>query len=262
MTSPKPVKSFKVAQLNVEVYETDITLGRRAADFVAAKLTTAIEQNGKANLILATGASQFKFLDAFKASNRVDWSQITVFHLDEYKDISGRHPASFRRYLRERILDEVKPAEVHFLEGDAGDVDTVLKRYENLLRSHPVDVACIGIGENGHIAFNDPPAADFNDPRLVKVVELDEKCRRQQMGEGWFETLAEVPTHALSLTIPAIMNCKTISCVVPDSRKAEAVFNTLHGPVTTHCPASILRKHSGAVLFLDLYSAEKLTDFV
>lgn len=260
MKSQKPVKSFKADQLNVEIYESDAALGRRAADFVVAKLATAIEQTGKANLILATGASQFKFLDAFKASDLVDWSKITVFHLDEYKDMSDRHPASFRRYLRERILDEVKPAEVYFLEGDADDVDAALNHYENLLRSHPVDVACIGIGENGHIAFNDPAVADFNDPRLVKVVELDEKCRRQQMGEGWFATLAEVPTHALSLTIPAIMNCKTISCVVPDSRKAEAVYNTLHGPITTGCPASILRKHPDAMLFLDLHSAEKLPD--
>lgn len=172
--------------------------------------------------------------------------------------MSDQHPASFRKYLRERILDEVKPAEVNYLAGDAQDIEAVTMRYENLLKTHPIDLACIGIGENGHIAFNDPAVADFNDPRLVKVVELDDACRRQQLGEGWFPTLEDVPREALSLTIPAIMSSKVISCVVPDKRKAAAVYNALYGPVSIACPASILRKHSAVTLFLDLLSAAEL----
>ena len=252
------VKNFTKDQLRVQIYDSAAAMGQAAAVLVADKLQTAINEKGNANLILATGASQFTFLDAFKANSSVDWSRITVFHLDEYKSLSDQHPASFRKYLRERILDEVKPAAVHFLVGDANDVDSEAARYERLLKSHSIAVACIGIGENGHIAFNDPPVADFDDPRLVKVVELDEACRRQQLGEGWFPSLEAVPTHALSLTVPAIMRCKAISCVVPDARKAEAVYNTVNGPISTACPASILRTHSNAILFLDPPAASKL----
>lgn len=257
MASIKPAKTLKVDQLKVEAYESTTAMGQAAAKFVAAKLAAAITEKGSANLILATGASQFAFLDAFKREP-VAWSKITVFHLDEYKGMSDQHPASFRKYLRERILEEVKPAKTWLLEGDAPDIEKVLQNYEDLLKSHPVDVACIGIGENGHIAFNDPPVADFNDPRLVKIVELDEACRRQQLGEGWFATLDDVPTHALSLTIPAIMNCKTISCVVPDARKVAAVAGTLYSPVSTACPATILRQHPDTLLFLDDQSAQAL----
>ena len=252
------MKSFKVDSLNVKVYDSNIKIGQAAADFVSMKLNQAIRQREQANLILATGSSQFTFLDALKKDRSVDWSKITVFHLDEYKDMSDQHPASFRKYLRERILDEVKPKKAYFLDGDAEDIDAEIWSYENLLKSHSINVACIGIGENGHIAFNDPPIADLNDPHLVKLVELDEASRRQQMGEGWFATLDEVPTHALSLTITAIMRCKTISCVVPDNRKADAVHNTLYGPISTTCPASILRKHPETILFLDTQSASKL----
>lgn len=255
--SLKPVKSLQIDQLKVEAYASSKLMGQAAAKFVAAKLDAAIAEKGRANLILATGASQFTFLDAFK-NEPVAWSKITVFHLDEYKGMSDQHPASFRKYLRERILNQVKPAKAYFLEGDAPDIEKVLQNYEELLKSHPVDVACIGIGENGHIAFNDPPVADFNDPRLVKIVELDEACRRQQLGEGWFPTLADVPTHALSLTIPAIMNCKTVSCVVPDKRKIAAVTGTLYSPVNTDCPATILRRHPDTVLFLDDQSRQAL----
>lgn len=254
MNNNQPVRAFTVDNLNVAVYETDKHVGQAAAQFVTQKLQAAIDTKGTANLILATGASQFTFLAAF-AEEPVDWKKITVFHLDEYKDLSDQHPASFRKYLKERILDQVQPAQVHFLAGDAPDIDAETRRYEALLQTHPVDVACIGIGENGHIAFNDPPVADFNDPRLVKVVDLDEACRQQQTGEGWFATLDDVPKQALSLTIPAIMNCQTISCVVPDQRKADAVHETLNAPITTVCPATILRQHPDTTLFLDRHSA-------
>ena len=251
-------KYFKADALNVRIFISSGEAGCSAAEFVVSGLNNAISEKGKANLILATGASQFDFLKALKKSPHIDWTKITVFHLDEYKAMSDQHPASFRKYLRERILEEVKPSRVYFLQGDAPDIKSELQRYEDLLRSNPIDVACIGIGENGHIAFNDPAVADFNDPQSVKEVKLDEACRKQQLGEGWFDSLEEVPSHALSLTIPAIMNCRTISCVVPDTRKAIAVFQTVHGPITTECPASILRTHNDTTLFLDQYSAVKL----
>lgn len=246
--------SFQLENLDVHIFETKADLGARAAQFVSEKLSAALEKNGAATLILATGASQFEFLDSLKHEN-IDWSRITVFHLDEYKDMSIEHPASFRKYLKERILADVKPAQVYYLHGDAPDTDAVVQRYEHLLKQYDIDVACIGIGENGHLAFNDPPVADFDDPKLVKVVELDETCRRQQLGEGWFPTLEDVPTHALSLTIPAIMRARVISCVVPDERKAKAVHDALYGEISTACPASILRRHEGAVLWLDRGSA-------
>jgi glucosamine-6-phosphate deaminase len=246
----KSIVTFQQDQLMVRVYEKEKEMGRAAAVFVAEKLAEAIAEKDHANLILATGTSQFAFLEALKEL-KIEWSKITVFHLDEYAGISDQHPASFRKYLKERILNEVRPAQAHLIRGDAPDLKAEMDAYEALLRKHPVDIACIGIGENGHIAFNDPPVADFNDPRLVKLAELDEACRRQQLGEGWFPTLEDVPAHAVTLTIPAIMNCKTISCVVPGKRKANAVSNTLYGEIATSCPASILRTHPCTKLFLD-----------
>lgn len=247
------MKEFTADHLQVKVFDSEQSMGNAAARFVSGQLARTIGEKGKANLILATGTSQFSFLDALKREE-LDWSRITVFHLDEYLGLPILHPASFRKYLKERILDEVKPAAVHLINGDAQDPQMEIARYEALLKSHPVDVACIGIGENGHIAFNDPPVADFQDPRWVKVVELDEACRRQQLGEGWFPDMASVPAHAMSLTIPAIMASEVISCVVPGSRKSEAVRNTLYGAVETRCPASILRRHPHCTLFLDTES--------
>ncbi len=248
---------FKKENIKVKIFANKEEVGKAAAIAVAEKLDAAISEKGLANLILATGASQFQFLENLQ-KQAIDWKKITVFHLDEYKGMPVTHPASFRKYLRERILDKVQPKQVHYLNGDAPDAEAEVLRYENLLKEHPIDIACIGIGENGHIAFNDPPVADFNDPKLVKVVELDEACRKQQLGEGWFPTFDDVPTHALTLTIPAIMGCKHISCVVPDGRKAEAVYNTLNTEISTACPATILRTHPDTVLYLDSESASKL----
>jgi len=251
------ITKFQKEKLKIEVFENVEELGKAAAISVAKKLEGAISEKGKANLILATGASQFQFLEHLQ-KQEIDWKKITIFHLDEYLGMSVSHPASFRKYLKERILDKVQPKKVYYLEGDATDMERTVANYEELLRNHPIDVACIGIGENGHIAFNDPPVADFNDPKLVKVVELDDACRRQQLGEGWFPTFDDVPTHALSLTIPAIMACKHISCVVPDERKADAVFNTVNAEISTACPATILRTHADTILYLDKNSASKL----
>jgi glucosamine-6-phosphate deaminase len=249
--------SFQIENLDVKIYGETKKMGAAAAEYVTGKLNDAIREKGGANLILATGASQFSFLEALQ-NKEIDWKKVTVFHLDEYKGISESHPASFRKYLKERILNTVAPKKVYFLNGDAADLEQEINSYEEALKTHPIDIACIGIGENGHIAFNDPAVADFEDPKLVKVVELDEACRNQQLGEGWFPTFNDVPKEAVTLTITAIMNCKAISCVVPDERKADAVYNTLYGDINTSCPASILRTHGETLLFLDRAAASKV----
>jgi len=246
--------------MKTNIYPDPGAMGQAAADFVANRLKLAIRQKGSANLILATGASQFAFLDALKEIGGINWSQVSVYHLDEYVGISDKHPASFRKYLKDRIIDAVKPGKMHYINGDAIPIDKEIDRYSSLLENVEIDLACIGIGENGHIAFNDPPVADFNDPLLIKKVELDKACRMQQVGEGWFGGLDEVPKHALSLTIPAIMAAKNISCVVPDERKARAIKNTLEGPISTTCPACLLQKHPDCHLFLDKNSASQLTN--
>lgn len=251
-------KRWKRDSIEVRVCADKEALGAAAAKFAAAHIANAISVNGLARVVFATGASQFEFIRALTAEN-VEWDKVHAFHLDEYVGLPDNHPASFRLYLRERLFDKVKPAKVHYLDGNAADPGAECRRYEELLGEGDIDIACIGIGENGHIAFNDPPVADFADPRLVKMVELDEGCRKQQLGEGWFPSLDDVPTHALTQTVPAVMRAKTVSCVVPDERKAEAVKNALTGPVETACPASILRTHPSAVLWLDPPAASKLS---
>ena len=249
-------KSFYKDRLRVEIFGNKEDMGKDAASFVAEKLNQAIKDRGNASLILGTGASQYPLHEVLLKKG-LDWSKITLFHLDEYIGLSDQHPASFRKFLRENIADKVNPKNVYYLEGDADDIDAEIRRYEKLLKDNPVDVACIGIGENGHIAFNDPAVADFNDTESLKVVEMDEVCRMQQVGEGWFPTIKHVPEKAVTLTITTIMNCKALCCTVPDERKSEAVFNTLSGEISTSCPASILRKHDNAVLFLDSFAAKK-----
>ena len=253
----EPLKKFTKDKLKIQIFDSDLSAGLTCARFVADNLNEAIQSKGFANLILATGASQFAFIDAIKTLD-IDWSKITIFHLDEYKGLPDTHPASFCKYLKERVIDIVKPRKMYYINGDAEDIESEIARYEGLLKAHPVDIACIGIGENGHIAFNDPGVADFNDPRLVKIVQLDDACRRQQLGEGWFSSFNDVPKEAISLTVSAIMACKVISAIVPDKRKAEAVYNTLYAEISTGCPATILRNHNDATLFLDKYSASKL----
>jgi len=250
--------TLQVDSLEVKIFEKSEEMGEAAAAFVSEKISAAIREKNVANIILATGASQFEFLDVLRQDDSIEWSKITVFHLDEYLGMDAQHPASFRKYLRERILDEVNPRKVYFIEGDTNNTEGEVRRYEELLRPHPIDVACIGIGENGHLAFNDPHVADFHESSLVKIVELDERSRRQQYGEGWFESMEDVPRRAITLTIPAIMRSRAISCAVPAKRKAEAVYRTLNDPISTECPATVLRRHDDSVLFLDSDSASKL----
>ncbi|HLV35774.1 MAG TPA: glucosamine-6-phosphate deaminase [Spirillospora sp.] len=252
------VDRFRVAGIDARVYNDKIKLGEAAAEHVANCIQDAIREREQARVIFATGASQYEFLAALVGKkDSLDWSRVTAFHLDEYLGLPEDHPASFRRYLRERLFDRLPFGAVHLLDGTAPDPQAEADRYSALLAEGPVDLACIGIGENGHLAFNDPPA-DFETSALVHIVTLDEACRQQQVGEGHFATFADVPTQALSLSIPAILRAKRISCVVPDRRKAAAVLCALEGPITPDCPASALRQHGHTLLFLDRESASNL----
>jgi glucosamine-6-phosphate deaminase len=243
--------------VNVQVFETKQDLGRAAASRAAAAIGEALARFGRARVIAATGASQFEFLDALTATGGVDWTRVEMFHLDEYVGLPDSHPASFRRYLRERIVERVHPGAFHFLAGDAGDPLAECRRVGALLARAPIDVAFVGIGENGHLAFNDPPA-DFETEEPYLVVELDEACRRQQLGEGWFATLDDVPRRAISMSIRQILKAREILCVVPDARKARAVRDCLEGEVSPRHPSSILQTHPATTVYLDRDSAALL----
>jgi len=221
-------------------------------------LQEALRDREEANLILATGASQFEMLQEL-VRHDLDWKRVNCFHLDEYVGLPNTHPASFRRYLKERFCDQVDGLKsFHWVNGDNPDPAAECDRLGKIIRQHPIDVACVGIGENGHLAFNDPPA-DFETELPYLVVELDEACRRQQMGEGWFPTLEDVPTRAISMSIRQIMKSVSIVCTVPDQRKAQAVQAAVEGPVTPEVPASILQEHSRTTLVLDVASASLLS---
>ena len=194
---------------------------------------------------------------ALVLDDTIHWSRVVGFHMDEYVGITADHPASFRRYLRERVVERVPISTFHFIEGDAADTGSECERYAALLREHPLDVCCLGIGENGHLAFNDPPVADFDDPLDLKAVELDDACRRQQVGEGHFPDVDAVPTRAITVTIPALLRAATVLTIVPEARKAEPVRRALEGPIDTACPASILRTQPNATLYLDVESAAR-----
>lgn len=228
-----------------------------AATHAEGVLAGAIEASGGARVIAATGNSQLGFLHRLAASPRVDWSRVELFHLDEYIGLDADHPASFRRVLREHFVDRTGIRTFHALDGNA-DPETVRRTVGDALQRAPVDVAFVGIGENTHLAFNDPPA-DFDTVEPYLVVALDEACRRQQVGEGWFATLADVPTRALSMSIRQILAAREILAIVPDRRKAAAVAAVLTGPITRDVPASILREHARVTLYLDAASAS-LTD--
>jgi glucosamine-6-phosphate deaminase len=255
---PEATQRFTVHGIDVRVYPGKDALGVAAAEFVAGRVREAISARGEARVIFATGASQYEFLAALLREEGIDWRRVTAFHLDEYLGLPEGHPASFRRYLRERLFDRLPFGAVHLLDGNAADPEAESRRYAALLTAGEIDVACIGIGENAHLAFNDPPA-DFETPHPVHVVTLDEACRRQQVGEGHFAGVEEVPGQALSLSIPAILAARAISCVVPDARKAEAVRCALEGPLSPDCPASALRQHGDCHLWLDVHSAALLS---
>ena len=246
--------------MRIDISQDKVTMGQRAAAAGTERIRQARAARGGANIIVATGASQFEMFEALVAGPDIDWDRVTIFHLDEYVGMPITHPASFRRYLRERFEEKlpVPPAAFHYIDGE-GDCQTECKRLGELIQRVTIDVAFIGIGENGHLAFNDPPA-EFNAEAPYLVVELDEACRRQQFGEGWFPTLDDVPTQAISMSIPEILRASAIICTVPDQRKAQAVQGAVEGPITPDVPASILQRHTQTTLFLDRAAASLLTE--
>lgn len=251
-----PIVRHQFDQLEVLVYADRVTMGKAAAEKAALLILKCLEEKGEANVAFAAAPSQDEFLKELIQIASIPWHRVRAFHLDEYLGLSADAPQRFSRYLQEHIFRRVSFREVHYIDLEGKDPPEVIcARYRYLLDQHPLDIAFIGIGENGHIAFNDPPVADFEDPCKVKVVRLDAVCRRQQVYDGCFHSLDEVPTHAVTLTIPAIMEAKAIVCVVPGARKREIIKRVLEGPITTDCPASILRKHPRATLFLDKESA-------
>ncbi len=240
------------------VFADKEAMGAAAAGAAAEEIKAAIADKGQANIILATGASQFEVLKNLVAAEGIDWSKVVMFHLDEYIGIGQEHPASFRKYLKERFVDQVSGLKaVHFVDGDAEDPQAECDRLGEIIAAHPIDVALVGIGENGHLAFNDPPA-DFETEAAYIVVDLDDKCRRQQLGEGWFRALDDVPSRAISMSIRQIMKSRCIICSVPDERKAEAVKAAVQGQVSNMCPSSILQEHDNCTLYLDEPAASLL----
>jgi glucosamine-6-phosphate deaminase len=246
----QPFKSEKVDQLSVQVYENRKDLGNAAAADVTNKIKDLLSQKDGIRMVFAAAPSQNEFLEVLRSDSSIDWDRITVFHMDEYIGLTKGAPQSFSQFLCDRLFDSVKPKEVHLIDS-SNVVSDECERYSNLLKEAPIDIVCLGIGENGHIAFNDPPVADFEDLEVIKKVELDEVCRNQQVNDGCFPTFNDVPTHALTLTIPTILSGAHLFCIVPGESKHDAVKNTLNGPVSTSCPASILRSHQDCTLYLD-----------
>ncbi len=245
--------------MQVNVLKDKQQLGKEAAAKGVELLTKVLAEKGEANIILATGASQFEMIGALTAAEGIDWSQVSMFHLDEYIGLDADHPASFRKYLRERFEAKVPPLRgIYYVEAENGTPQEVCQRLKEQIQAHPIDVCFAGIGENGHLAFNDPPA-DFATEEPYIVVDLDEGCRQQQLGEGWFKSLDEVPTQAISMSIRHICKSSSIILAVPDARKAQAVKNTLEGEVSNQVPASILQEHADTYLYIDADSAADLT---
>ncbi len=245
--------------MEIVLSENKQLLGLKAANRGAELIRKAIRLNGKANIIVATGASQFEMLNELVKED-IDWSLVTAFHLDEYIGISENHPASFRKYLKERFVDLISLKEFIYVNGESDPYQECIRLGE-LISEHPIDVAFIGIGENGHLAFNDPPA-DFETEEPYLVVKLNDACRRQQLGEGWFPTFNDVPEKAISMSIRQIMKSKAIICTVPDERKATAVRDTLVNDISPECPATILRTHANTVLLLDLAAASLVREVI
>jgi glucosamine-6-phosphate deaminase len=251
-------RDFTADALSVRVFDDVQSLAAAAATDAARAIRTAVDDRGEANVMLATGNSQLVFLAALIEHTEVDWTRVTAFHMDEYVDLPPTHSASFQRYMREKVAATIPVKEFHYLTGDTGDAQAEADRYGALLAAHPLDLCVCGIGENGHLAFNDPPVADFDDPADVKIVTLEPASRRQQVAEGHFAAIADVPIRAITVTIPALVRARRLLAIVPETRKAIPVRDALTGPIATSCPASYLRRQSHATLYLDAGSASLL----
>ena len=244
--------------MRIKVFEEKSSASHAAAEQAARAIRHAITQRGQARIVAATAASQIDFLDALTRSSGIDWRRVEVFHLDEYVGLPSTHPGSFRKMLLQQLISKTGVSNYHLLEGDAADPAEAARKVSRIIASRPVDIAFLGIGENGHIAFNDPPA-DFETEEPYIVVELDEACRRQQVGEAWFADISQVPAQAISMSVQQILKAKEILAVVPDTRKAKAVQLCFEGEVSPSAPASILRTHPDATIYLDKDSASLLS---
>ncbi|MDZ7706280.1 MAG: glucosamine-6-phosphate deaminase [Trueperaceae bacterium] len=248
----------RFGDLRVEIHHDAHAAGRAAAVTAAAALRDAIARSGRARAIFATGTSQLAFFAALREVRDVAWGKVEAFHMDEYLGLDQEHPASFRTFLRRELVGPLGIGLFHGIDGDPDRAEETIAAYTARLREAPIDLCCMGIGENGHLAFNDPPLARFDDPESARVVRLDQVSRRQQVGEGHFGELADVPTHAITLTIPTLLDAGRVNVVAPETRKAEAVRAALEGPVDPGCPASILRRASNATAYLDRDAASRL----
>ena len=247
----------KVVNLGVRIFDERGEMGKAAAEDAAKRINAIIAEKGEANLVFAAAPSQDDVLEHLLKQD-IDWTKVRGFHQDEYVGIDASEPAGFGNFLRRAIFDKVPFKELHYLLCAKDEAEAKCEAYTELLKKYPIDLIFLGIGENGHLAFNDPAVADFNDPKMVKIVELDDVCRQQQVNDGCFPNLDAVPKNAMTMTMSLIMSIPQAICVVPTIRKADAVHNAIYGEVTTACPASILRNHPSATLYLDADSASKL----
>lgn len=252
----KTIATLSAGDVPIEIYENETMMGKAAAARAARIVRDSVGAQGSARIVIATGNSQYAFTDALVAEE-LPWEAVTVFHMDEYVGLDDRHPASFQRWIRERIAGRVRPARIEYISGE-GDPEVEAERYEAVLREAPLDLVCMGIGENGHLAFNEPFTTDFDDNRWVRIVGLTPESRRQQVGEGHFPDLGSVPQRAISMTIPALLSARFVQVCAPEKRKAPAVRATVTDPISTTCPATILRKTPHATLFLESESASLL----
>jgi glucosamine-6-phosphate deaminase len=258
MSHPDQLQKFECGNAKVEIYASANALGKAAGERAAELIRSAIQERGRARVIVATGNSQIPLVEAL-VKHDLDWIRVEIFHMDEYAGMPADHPASFRRWIKTRVEEKVHPGKMNYLAGDSPDLEAEMRRYAQLLDDAPIDVAFVGFGENGHIAFNDPHVADFNDPVAVKRVTLDEPCRKQQAGEGHFKDVESVPREALTVTCTGLFRANAWICCVPEARKAQAVGNALEDPISVSCPASIVRRHPNAYVYLDQESSSLLS---
>ena len=252
------MKSFYKDKLKVNVYENRTLMGEGAAKDIKQKIVQLLSEKEQINMIFAAAPSQKDVLKALVEDREIQWNRINAYHMDEYIGLDKRAPQAFGNFLKEHIFGLVDFASVNYIDVSAVNPEREAERYAKLLQNNPTDIVVMGIGENGHIAFNDPPVADFNDKQLVKPVELDQICRQQQVNDGCFTSINEVPTHAMTLTVPALLKAPYLFCIVPAKTKAKAVYNTINGHISEKCPASILRTHANAILYLDDQSSSLL----
>lgn len=250
------MKELLADKLRVKVFESRKAMGQIAAQEVSQNIINLLVNKDEINMIFAAAPSQDDFLESLVKDSNIPWDKINAFHMDEYIGLSSEAPQSFANFLKDRIFSKVPFKSIHYINGNAKNIQEECERYALLLEKYPTDIVCMGIGENGHIAFNDPHVAEFDDNQKVKIVDLDEKCRKQQVNDGCFDSIDQVPTHAVTLTIPTLIKPTYVYCIVPGKTKGEAVYNTVKGEVTKTCPASILRIHENAILYTDMDSAK------